>query len=160
MKQLSSVFSWNQLWCISAVCCLVGSSSFCLSSVDAAPNVAPHLSQEALLQQQQKLEQELDQLNIRLQDVRNQLKALRQTPSAQQTETHQQAETQLQEEEAVMLDEISIVSTRILKRPEGLTVSSTPQSETDSQPTRTMKESLESLPGVGLRQALGALRRG
>ena len=44
---------------------------------------------------------------------------------------------------------------RIQRRPEGITLSSTEQSETDSQPTRTMKESMESLPGVVMRQANG-----
>jgi iron complex outermembrane receptor protein len=53
------------------------------------------------------------------------------------------------------LSDTSIVSTRFQKRPEGLSLSATDSSETDSQPTRTMKESLESLPGVVLRQANG-----
>ena len=53
------------------------------------------------------------------------------------------------------LSDTSIVSTRFQKRPEGLSLSSTLPSETDSQPTRTMKESMESLPGVVLRQANG-----
>jgi iron complex outermembrane receptor protein len=53
------------------------------------------------------------------------------------------------------LSDTSIVSTRFQKRPEGLSLSATDPSETDSQPTRTMKESLESLPGVVLRQANG-----
>ncbi len=53
------------------------------------------------------------------------------------------------------LADTSIVSKRIQKRPEGLSLSATIPSETDSQPTRTMKESMESLPGVVLRQANG-----
>lgn len=53
------------------------------------------------------------------------------------------------------LSDVSIVSNRIQRRPEGITLSSTEQSETDSQPTRTMKESMESLPGVVMRQANG-----
>lgn len=53
------------------------------------------------------------------------------------------------------LSDLSIVSTRFQKRPEGLSLSATDPSETDSQPTRTMKESMESLPGVVLRQANG-----
>lgn len=53
------------------------------------------------------------------------------------------------------LADTSIVSKRLQKRPEGVSVSSTVPSETDSQPTRTMKESMESLPGVVLRQANG-----
>ena len=53
------------------------------------------------------------------------------------------------------LTDTSIVSTRFQKRPEGLSLSATDPTETDSQPTRTMKESMESLPGVVLRQANG-----
>ena len=53
------------------------------------------------------------------------------------------------------LSDLSIVSKRFYKRPEGVSLSSTLPSETDSQPTRTMKESMESLPGVVLRQANG-----
>ncbi len=53
------------------------------------------------------------------------------------------------------LKDMSIVSTRFQKRPEGLSLSATDPTETDSQPTRTMKESMESLPGVVLRQANG-----
>jgi iron complex outermembrane recepter protein len=53
------------------------------------------------------------------------------------------------------LSDTSIVSTRFQKRPEGLSLSATLPSDTDSQPTRTMKESMESLPGVVLRQANG-----
>ncbi|HEU4504171.1 MAG TPA: TonB-dependent receptor, partial [Nitrospira sp.] len=53
------------------------------------------------------------------------------------------------------LADMSIVSQRLQKRPEGISLSATVPAETDSQPTRTMKESLESLPGVVLRQANG-----
>jgi iron complex outermembrane receptor protein len=53
------------------------------------------------------------------------------------------------------LADMSIVSKRLQKRPEGVSLSATVPSETDSQPTRTMKESMESLPGIVLRQANG-----
>ncbi len=53
------------------------------------------------------------------------------------------------------LSDVSIVSERIQRRPEGITLSATDPSETESQPTRTLKESMESLPGVVLRQANG-----
>ncbi|MCS6318286.1 MAG: TonB-dependent receptor plug domain-containing protein, partial [Nitrospira sp.] len=53
------------------------------------------------------------------------------------------------------LPDVSIVSERVQRRPEGLSLSATIPAETDSQPTRTMKESMESLPGVVLRQANG-----
>ncbi len=53
------------------------------------------------------------------------------------------------------LSDVSIVSKRFQKRPEGLSLAATIPTETNSQPTRTMKESMESLPGVVLRQANG-----
>ncbi len=53
------------------------------------------------------------------------------------------------------LSDVSIVSKRFQKRPEGISLSATIPAETDSQPTRNMKESLESLPGIVLRQANG-----
>jgi len=53
------------------------------------------------------------------------------------------------------LSDVSIVSKRFQKRPEGISLSATIPAETDSQPTRTMKESMESIPGVILRQANG-----
>ena len=53
------------------------------------------------------------------------------------------------------LSDVSIVSKRFQKRPEGLSLSATIPAETNSQPTRTMKESMESIPGVVLRQANG-----
>ena len=53
------------------------------------------------------------------------------------------------------LSDTSIVSSRFQKRPEGLSLSATVPDETNSQPTRTMKESMESIPGVVLRQANG-----
>jgi iron complex outermembrane receptor protein len=53
------------------------------------------------------------------------------------------------------LEDVSIVSDRVQKHPEGITLSSTPRSEYDSRPTRQMRESLDSLPGVITRQANG-----
>ncbi len=55
----------------------------------------------------------------------------------------------------VELKDMSIVSQRAQKRPEGVSISATPRTEHDSQPTRHMRESLESLPGVIVRQANG-----
>ncbi len=53
------------------------------------------------------------------------------------------------------LADMSIVSNRQQNRPEGVSLSAMVPSETESQPTRTMKESMESLPGIVLRQANG-----
>lgn len=75
------------------------------------------------------------------------------------TEKVKPEQTEATEEAGAMpeyeLADTSIVSKRFQKRPEGVALSSTIQAETDSQPTRTVKESMESLPGVVLRQANG-----
>ena len=155
MKQLAYVFRWKWMLCAFILFFAVAPFLNVAPLVFAESADPANLSQETLLQQQQELEKELDRINARLKAVRTQLGQLAQTPASQQTHAQQQAQTQLQEEEAVMLEEMSIVSTRILKLPSGISFSSTPQSETESQPTRTMKESMESLPGVVLRQANG-----
>ncbi|GJL49903.1 MAG: TonB-dependent receptor [Nitrospirales bacterium] len=155
MKQLRSVCVWKCSVCHFVLLFTVYSLLSAAAPTFAASDDTSVLSEETLMQQQQKLEGELNQLSNRLEDIRNQLRELRETPTSQQTDEQQNTQAILQEEEVEMLEEMSIVSTRIQKRPEGLAVSSTLQSETESQPTRTMKESLESLPGVILRQANG-----
>ncbi|MEP6886769.1 MAG: TonB-dependent receptor plug domain-containing protein [Nitrospirales bacterium] len=55
----------------------------------------------------------------------------------------------------ISLEDMSIISRRVQKHPEGVTLTVAPRSEFDSQPTRTMRESLEALPGVVVRQANG-----
>jgi len=111
--------------------------------------------QDALHKQRTALEEELDQLTKRLEMVRKELHALDRIPASVQSPESQQTLAQFKEEEVHTLAEISIVSTRIQKLPEGISFDATPQSETENQPTRNMKESLESLPGVIARQANG-----
>lgn len=53
------------------------------------------------------------------------------------------------------LTDIRIISDRVSRRPEGITESSTTRSEHESQPTRHLRESLESLPGIVTRQGFG-----
>jgi iron complex outermembrane receptor protein len=53
------------------------------------------------------------------------------------------------------LADVSIISGKPLRRPEGLAISATERSEMTEQPTRHMRESLESLPGMVVRQANG-----
>jgi len=55
----------------------------------------------------------------------------------------------------VSLQDMSIVSQRVQMRPAGVSISATEPTEYQSQPTRHMRESLESLPGVIIRQANG-----
>lgn len=55
----------------------------------------------------------------------------------------------------IALTDIRIISERVERRPEGITESSTTRSEHESQPTRHLRESLESLPGIVTRQGFG-----
>ena len=112
--------------------------------------------------QQGSREQELrEQLKGILQELEDLQKGRERTlPPAERpkTVTEKTAPEQSQDAEAMPeyeLSDVSIVSKRFLKRPEGISLSATIPAETDSQPTRTMKESMESLPGVVLRQANG-----
>lgn len=149
------MFPWKWVLYIFTVFFIISPALNATPLVFAESDDNTTMSQAALLRQQHMLEDDLDRLKKRLEAVREQLNQLAQVPAPEQPVEHVQAQALLQEEEAIMLEEMSIVSTRILKRPSGISFSSTPQSETDSQPTRTMKESLESLPGVILRQANG-----
>lgn len=107
-------------------------------------------------------EQQLrDQLKEILQELEDLQKGRESTlPPAERpkTVTEKVAPEQTEGAEAIPeyeLSDVSIVSKRFQKRPEGISLSATIPAETDSQPTRTMKESMESLPGVVLRQANG-----
>jgi iron complex outermembrane receptor protein len=103
------------------------------------------------------------ELRDRLQKILHELEELHQQPPSggpavpvQPAVVQESPESPLEEPiPHYELADVSIVSERVQRRPEGLSLSATEQSETESQPTRTMKESMESLPGVVLRQANG-----
>jgi iron complex outermembrane receptor protein len=77
-------------------------------------------------------------------------------PAPFETEPAEVAEPATEEgSPEIALEDMSIISRRLLKRPEGVTLTTTAPTEFQSQPTRTMRESLESLPGVVIRQANG-----
>src|SRR5581483_11685305 len=77
------------------------------------------------------------------------------TPAQLPTEPAPAVEQPAEAPREVNLQDVSIISRRVQKRPEGVSQSATVPTEYDSQPTRTMRESLESLPGIVLRQANG-----
>jgi iron complex outermembrane receptor protein len=77
-------------------------------------------------------------------------------PAPFETEPAEVAEPSTEEgSPEIALEDMSIISRRLLKRPEGVTLTTTAPTEFQNQPTRTMRESLESLPGVVIRQANG-----
>ena len=102
-------------------------------------------------------------LRDQLQKILHELEELRQAPAGGATAAPVQPSVVQEPSEGKAaeaipqfeLADVSIVSDRVQRRPEGITLSATEQSETESQPTRTLRESMESLPGVILRQANG-----
>jgi iron complex outermembrane receptor protein len=111
----------------------------------------PSQREQQLREQLKGILQELDDLQKEREKT---LPPSEQPPSPTEKVTPEQAEIEGVHPEYELAD-TSIVSTHLQRRPEGLSLSSTIPAETDSQPTRTMKESLESLPGIVLRQANG-----
>ena len=144
---------------VSRVCCvaaLFGSLAMGQSVVLAQEPVQAEGTESSPREQQ--LREQLKGILQELDDLqRNRESAM---PPAERPKTVTENVTPEQSEAAGVMPEYqladtSIVSKRVQKRPEGVSLSATTQAETDSQPTRTMKESLESLPGVVLRQANG-----
>lgn len=109
------------------------------------PSASPR--EKDLRQQLKTILQELDEMQQKKESVKPESE--RPSIIKKKTESTSSAESDFD------LSDMSIVSKRLQKRPEGVSLSATIPSETESQPTRTMKESMESLPGVVLRQANG-----
>lgn len=63
----------------------------------------------------------------------------------------QQRERELRREVTRIQDELRALN----REPTGVTISGVPRSELADQPTRTLRESLESVPGVSARQGQG-----
>jgi iron complex outermembrane receptor protein len=117
--------------------------------VPSPPSVQQTPREKELRDQLKKILEELDEIQHRRD---RELPPEERTPSV----IKEKLEPADQEKAAVYnLEDVSIVSDRIQKHPEGITLSATPRSEYDSRPTRQMRESLESLPGVITRQANG-----
>ncbi len=106
-----------------------------------------------LLQQQTTLEQELSTLQEKLRRVQAELEAL-DTPT-DASSTTEATKTALKQKEVTVLDEISVVSTRLLQAPRGTTRTTVKRNQIDNQPAKDFRESLESQPGIILRKRNG-----
>jgi len=107
---------------------------------------------------EQQLREQLKEILQELEDLQKGRESALPPAERPKTVTEKVAPEQSEGAEAIPeyeLSDVSIVSKRFQKRPEGISLSATIPAETDSQPTRTMKESMESLPGIVLRQANG-----
>lgn len=119
---------------------------------------APNQGESAVSPREQELRGQLKGILQELEEIQRHKDSV--LPPAERPRT---VTEKVQPEQAQLVDampeyelaDTSIVSRRVQKRPEGVSLSATVSAETDSQPTRTMKESMESLPGVVLRQANG-----
>jgi len=138
-----------------AVACTVGSGEAVAQSPSAGDLSASPREQE-LRQQLKTILQELDEMQQKKAgDKPESERTLILKEKAEPVSPEGGVGDQAAAEPDYELTDMSIVSKRHQKRPEGVSLSATVPSETESQPTRTMKESMESLPGVVLRQANG-----
>ncbi len=156
MSELVRVVRWSYAIAVGiVVMCAAGSGKALAQDAGAAdPSASPR--ERELRDQLKTILQELDEMQQRKEEARPETgrsSVIKEKPAS----TSPEAEIETPSAAGVDFDlsDMSIVSTRFQKRPEGVSLSSTVPSETESQPTRTMKESMESLPGVVLRQANG-----
>lgn len=135
---------------------VVGIGVWTVSGVGLAQDGGPSIATTNGREQQ--LRDQLKEILQELEDIQRRGEQTRQTESRSQTVTERVAPERAEATGATPeyeLADTSIVSTRMQRRPEGISLSATAPSETDSQPTRTLRESMESLPGIVLRQANG-----
>lgn len=131
-----------------------------ISSIDhiALAQDSPPTEEVRQSPREQQLRDQLKEILQELEDLQKGRESTLPPAERPKTVTEKVAPEQSEGAEAIPeyeLSDVSIVSKRFQKRPEGISLSATIPAETDSQPTRTMKESMESLPGVVLRQANG-----
>ena len=135
-------------------------SAFVLAPMFSAPETFAQEGEAGTVVEKSARERELRE---RLQKILHELEELQQQPPSGASAVPVQPAVVQESPESPLaepiphyeLADVSIVSERVQRRPEGVSLSATQPSETDSQPTRTMKESMESFPGVVLRQANG-----
>lgn len=113
----------------------------------------PSQTKDELRQQQTALEQKLQAFTEALNNVRAKLNAL-EKPTGNSPGIEEK-QTVLKQKEVTVLDEISVVSTRLEQLPRGVTRSTVTRSKMDNQPTKDFRESLDTQPGITLRKRNG-----
>lgn len=156
MSELVGVSRWSYAIVVGMVviCAAWGDHAFAQDTSAADPSASPR--ERELRDQLKNILQELDELQQNKESAKPESE--RSSIIKDKTEpTSSEATTDVTSSAGPDLDltDMSIVSKRLQKHPEGMSLAATVPSETESQPTRTMKESMESLPGVVLRQANG-----
>ena len=160
MSDLVSVSRWGYAMAVGMFVLCVAGNGKALAQESPSSDTSASSRERALRDQLKNILKELDELQQKKESEKPE--AERPTIIKEKAESASpEAATEATSEAKPDFDlaDMSIVSKRLQKRPEGISLSATVPSETDSQPTRTMKESIESLPGIVLRQATGAMRR-
>lgn len=156
MFELVRVSQWGYAMAVGlfVICAAASDEVFAQGAPSSDPSASPR--ERELRDQLKNILQELDELQQKKESEKPE--AERPTIIKEKAESASpEAATEAASEANPDFDlaDMSIVSKRLQKRPEGVSLSATVPSETESQPTRTMKESMESLPGIVLRQANG-----
>lgn len=156
MFELVHVSRWGYAMAVGMLVLCVAGNGTALAQ-EAPPSDTPTSSRERALRDQLKnILQELDELQQKKES--EQPEAERPTiikEKAESASPEPATEAASEAKPDFDLADMSIVSERFQKRAEGMSFLATVPNETQSQPTRTMKESLEALPGIVLRQANG-----
>ncbi|HWG96639.1 MAG TPA: TonB-dependent receptor, partial [Nitrospira sp.] len=156
MFELVRVSRWGYAMAVGlfVICAAASDEVFAQGAPSSDPSASPR--ERELRDQLKNILQELDELQQKKESEKPEAERptiIKEKAEAASPEAATEAASEANPD--FDLADMSIVSKRLQKRPEGVSLSATVPSETDSQPTRTMKESMESLPGVVLRQANG-----
>ncbi|MBS0181547.1 MAG: TonB-dependent receptor [Nitrospira sp.] len=155
MFELVRVSRWGCAMAVGlfVMCAAVSDETFAQGAPSSDPSASPR--ERALRDQLKNILRELDELQQKKESEKPDAERptiIKENTEPASSETATEATSAKPDFD---LADMSIVSKRSQNRPEGLSLSATVPSETESQPTRTMKESMESLPGIVLRQANG-----
>jgi iron complex outermembrane receptor protein len=130
---------------------LAGSGGYALA-IDSSDALS---GDDALEQREQVLKRQLKEIIDELEDVKERRRAAGGSLHEPSTMTEQRVADHPEAVPELALSDVHVMSQRVEQRPSGVTQSSTPRSEHESQPTRHLRESLESIPGIVPRQEHG-----
>ncbi len=110
---------------------------------------------DALGQREEVLKRQLKDIIEELEDVKERRRAAGGSAPEPAPVTEQRMPDHPGAVPELAMSDVHVMSQRVEQRPSGVTQSSTPRSEHESQPTRHLRESLESIPGIVPRQEHG-----
>ena len=144
----------SRRWCV--LCSVAGMWLSALLWSQAVESAAEEPAEETRLEQrEQVLKKQLKEIIDELEDVKERRRAAGGSVHEPSTVTEQRVAAHPEAVPELALSDVHVMSQRVEQRPSGVTQSSTPRSEHESQPTRHLRESLESIPGIVPRQEHG-----